>query len=182
MSLHTQDTELAHLLAHARTHPYFPLESAIAVLLRARMERMREATQSAKHLFGGFHHEPISVVKTFMWPSEELCVCLHKAEEETLYVFDVQSGRVQQILSQEPVLQRVHDNDRIVVLNAWTHEVIPSDVLEEILLRHKKDTDTAVREELHRQALVRTRSSHKEQPIPFAASVIQVFQHEHFLP
>jgi hypothetical protein len=171
----TQDLQLSNLLARARVSPYFDLENALHVLMESWMHQHDDARQSAEQLSGAVANQTRSVVKIFTWPSEELCACLHKAEEDHLYLYVADQHDLVKIESDEPMLLPVEHGDRIVVLNDALAKHLEHQELEKILHQHAEEPDYVLEKELCLRARVNVRSQKHIHPNSFAVSTLKVY-------
>jgi len=157
MSSLSHDLQLSNLLARARVSPYFDLERAICLMMESWMQQKMEAKETAERLAGGVLHQPISVIKIFTWPSREMCACLHKAEEDHLYLFDSTQNHLTQIESSDPMLQPVEHGDRFVLLNAFMTKYLTQNELEHLLQQYMQEPDYVLQDELVLRAQVNAR-------------------------
>jgi hypothetical protein len=171
----TQDVQLSNLLARARVSPYFDLERALHVMLESWMRQQDDVKQSAEQLSGAPVRQTRSIAKIFTWPSEELCACLHKAEEDHLYLYDSENNDLVKIESAEPMLLPVEHGDRIVILNEGIAKHLTEHELEQILHQHTDDPDYILEKELCMHAHVNVRSQRRIHPDSFAASTLKVY-------
>lgn len=174
MSSLSHDIQLSNVLARARVSPYFDVERAICYLMESWMYERQEAKQSAERLAGGVLHQPTSVIKIFTWPSREMCACLHKAEEDHLYLFDSAQNRLTQIESSVPFLQPVEHGDRFVLLNAFMTKYLTQNELEHLLQQHMHDPDYILQDELVLRAQVNARAGEHTQQNLFHPWVLKV--------
>ncbi|MCX6714950.1 MAG: hypothetical protein NTX72_03980 [Candidatus Uhrbacteria bacterium] len=174
MSFLTRDVQLSNLLTRARVSPYFDVERSICLLMESWMQQVAETKRSMERVSGGISHQPLSIAKIFTWPSEEMCACLHKSEEDYLYLFDGAAGEVHKIESSEPMLLPVEHGDRIVILNEWIAKHVTQAELEQILHVHAEAPDYLLQEELCLCATVNARTNEHVSPDLFAVSSLRV--------
>lgn len=174
MSTLSHDIQLSNVLARARVSPYFDVERAICLAMESWIHERQEAKQSAERLAGGELHYPTSVIKIFTWPSQEMCACLHKAEEDHLYFFDSTQNRLMQIESSDPILQPVEHGDRFVLLNASMTKYLTQNELERLLQQHAQEPDYVLQDELVLRAQVNARAGERTPQNLFHPWVLKV--------
>lgn len=174
MASFTRDLQLSNVLARARVSPYFDVERTICLLMESWMQQVIETKRSIERVSDGTLNQPLSIAKIFTWPSEELCACLHKAEEDHLYIFDGATREVHKIESSEPMLQPVEHGDRIVILNEWIAKHLTQAELEQILRAYTEEPDYLLENELCLCATVNARINEHVSPDLFTVSALRV--------
>jgi len=167
MNMHEQDRlkELENMLHHAKTHPFFDLEKALSQKLSMWMHEKQEMHRILKI------HTPLSIVHFFDWGSGKVAACLHKAKDESMYI--VRKHQLQTHLSNDPVLQDIEKNDRVIVVNAWAAPHLQEQEIERIFLHQHQESDEFLQNELCLQAKVCARGESDAHPELFAVIVLR---------
>lgn len=153
------DQQFENLFSRALRDPYFDLEQALCVVMESWMQQRESIedvfTSPAKGRQGGVS----SIVRIFAWPSEELCACLHKCENDQVYLFRAIEKKLLRIESSEPMLRPIDSGDRILVLNDVASQVLDSSTIELLLYSSHDVSDGDLMRELHLRAEVNARGN-----------------------
>lgn len=163
MSNQILDQQFENLFARALANPYFDLEQALCFAIESHRQQMLAVSEALPQT----SHVPLSVVKIFAWPGEELCACLHKGEKDQLYIFESAQKNVVKIESTQPLLRPIEKDDRIVVLNEHVALQILTNELEQILQSFAQESDEALEKELYLRANVNARGNEHSFPSLF---------------